>query len=256
METKEIASSSSVETKPLVTTTKKRKKPEKNNNVMKDCETCIENPKLDKYRCEFSNHFTKIQEKLSKFYEPIPNLIPAINQGLHAMDTLTQLDRIYNRHRTKLNREQEYQKTLKKFNTSMKPGDFFWTASKPINELHIVLFQVVHLTPSGLLTIRLFHIQKMPHVNNHGFHLQFKYRNHIPDKFWTMPIGTDTKVKMTRSGVFSMDQSCQLYHLPLRQLSVISYLSKTLTEKHPLQDSRIFDRLILLSTIDHILNIL
>jgi len=235
-----------------IKTSKKRKKPEKY-DVMKECETCIENPVIDKYQSEFSKHFSKIQEKLSKFYEPIPNFIPTITNGLRAMDTLTQLDRIYTKHQTKLNREIEYQKALKRFQTTMKPGDFLWTVSKNMNILNIALFQAIHLTPAGQLTIRLFHINKIPHVDR-NLYIHFRYRNYIPSTFWTMAIGTDTKIKMNKKGVFRLDQSCRLYHLPLRQLSVTSYLSRTLRDKHPLQDSRSFERLIFLSTIDHILN--
>jgi hypothetical protein len=136
----------------------------------------------------------------------------------------------------------------------IKPGDFMFAEARENDYLNFnfdgfvfekVIFQVISLDSNGLLRLRFVHFQNLYEPKT--------YQERIPDEYKTMKVGTDIAVSMTKSGSYYLRcyHSFGLRHVSLKDIKSTSLLSHI--PKHPLQESKIFDKFIRLSAIDYIM---
>jgi len=201
----------------------KRKPYDSHEALQKKLRKCVSNTTFSKYRKQLHN-FLALEEKFSSLIRARTVLI----QASDAMDTLTQLDRIQTRH-------DEYEKELQMAGNRIKPGDYMWACI--LGRKNLIIFRVLELAATGHLTMILMH-----------------HPSKI-DNVWKVPIkvGSQISIKMKLDGSFPLYKTdIELSHARLEDLPVTSMLANI--TPHPLQDIRVFERLMVLSAIDFIFN--
>jgi hypothetical protein len=188
-----------------------------------------------------------LQNYVKEDFGDVPDFLPALEQGLLAMDTLTCLAAVRSN-------ADEFAKYLALNLSKIKPGDFMWTFDNQNNLWDVILFQVVELSPIGMLTLRFIQYLKELGRPNHLNNNTVYPRRTIPEEYKKLKAGTDITIKMTKSGLFLLHKGhCVSFRfIPSTELSSTSLL--THMEKHPLQDTKVFHNLIRLSVLIHIVN--
>jgi len=204
----------------------------------------LSKPNSYKYRKQFKK-FIELQKYVKEDFGEVPDFTQDLERGLLAMDTLTCLSAVRSN-------ADMFAKYLALNLSKIKPGDFMWTFDNQNNLWDVILFQVVELSPIGMLTLRL--VQFYKEVGKPNYLNTVYPRRTIPDQYKLMKAGTDITVKMTFSGLFLLHKRhCAPFRfIPSTELSSTSLLSQI--EKHPLQDKGIFYNLIKLSVLIHIIN--